>query len=135
MKRPDKLAEGVISLHDNAPAHTCGEAKKILRKEYGWMVFDHAPYSPDQSPSDYGPFQPFKTKLRAHEGHDHPAEVEAAAIAALAQFAQRPDLRRARADQRATPDRDIPFNGLAGLLADPDDAVRLAAINTLEIHQ
>jgi hypothetical protein len=56
------LASGVVLLHDNAhpnrPAHT-----RALLEHFNWELFDHPPYSPDVTPSDYHPFTYLKNWL------------------------------------------------------------------------
>jgi len=51
-KHRGNVTKGVLSLHDNAPAHRALATQKKLT----YLVFqclDHPPYSPDLAPSDY----------------------------------------------------------------------------------
>jgi histone-lysine N-methyltransferase SETMAR len=51
--------KGTVLLHDNAKPYTARETKELL-KELNYTVFDHPPYSPDLSPTDYHFFFPFR---------------------------------------------------------------------------
>lgn len=62
-KRRGKLRNGVLLLHDNAPAHTSKLAKLAIR-DSGFEEIDHPPYSPDMAPSDYYLFPKLKKHLR-----------------------------------------------------------------------
>jgi histone-lysine N-methyltransferase SETMAR len=41
------LTSSVVLLHDSARSHTA------LLVHFNWELFDHPPYSPDLTPSDY----------------------------------------------------------------------------------
>jgi histone-lysine N-methyltransferase SETMAR len=47
-----KVTKGVLFLHDNAPARRAFATQKKLAY-LDFQFLDHAPYSPDQAPSDY----------------------------------------------------------------------------------
>ncbi|GFW10842.1 histone-lysine N-methyltransferase SETMAR [Trichonephila clavipes] len=61
-KRRGFLSIGVVFLHDNARPHTANVTKTLLR-EFDWDVFDHPPYKPDLTPSDFHLFLHFKSFL------------------------------------------------------------------------
>jgi len=76
-KHRGKVTEGVLFLHNNAPAHwTLASQKKL---DYlGFQCLDHPPYSLDLAPSDYHLFSGLKKQLKGrHFSSD--AEVIAAA--------------------------------------------------------
>lgn len=62
-KRRGKLTQGVLLLHDNAPAHTSQVAMSAAT-DCGFEILPHPPYSPDLAPSDFYLFPKLKTKLR-----------------------------------------------------------------------
>jgi histone-lysine N-methyltransferase SETMAR len=62
-KRPQLLQDGVILLHDNAPAHCKKEVVQML-EDWDWEVLPHPPYSPDLSPCDFFLFHKMKIPLR-----------------------------------------------------------------------
>jgi len=72
-----KVIKGVLSLHDNAPAH---RALAIQKKHcyLGYQYLDHSSYSPDLAPSDYHLFPGLKKQLKIRHFSSH-AEVIAAA--------------------------------------------------------
>ncbi|KAJ4429271.1 hypothetical protein ANN_26274 [Periplaneta americana] len=51
-KRCGMLTAGVVLLHDNGRPHTARRTAAVLT-EFGWVLFDHPPYSPDLAPSDF----------------------------------------------------------------------------------
>jgi len=51
-KRHGKVTNGVLFLHDNAPAHRALATQKKL-VYLGFQFLHHPPYSPDLAPSDY----------------------------------------------------------------------------------
>ena len=51
-KRHGKFPKGVLSLHDNAPAHRALATQKKLAY-LGFQCLDNPPYSPHLAPSDY----------------------------------------------------------------------------------
>ncbi|GFV83346.1 histone-lysine N-methyltransferase SETMAR [Trichonephila clavipes] len=61
-KRRGFLSKGVVFLHDNARPHIANVTKTLLRG-FGWDVFDHPPYSPDLTPSDFHLFLHLKCFL------------------------------------------------------------------------
>jgi histone-lysine N-methyltransferase SETMAR len=46
------LISSVVLLHDNVCPHTAAHTLALL-KHFNWELFDHSPYSPDLTPSDY----------------------------------------------------------------------------------
>jgi len=71
-----KFIKVVLFLHDNALAHRALITQKELTY-LGYKYFDHPPYSPDLTPSDYHLFPELKKKLKVrHSSSD--AEVIAA---------------------------------------------------------
>jgi len=76
-KRRGKVIEGVLFLHDNAPARQALETQKKLTY-LGFQCLDHSSYSPDLAPSDYHLIPGLKKQLKGrHLSSD--AEVTAAA--------------------------------------------------------
>jgi len=76
-KRHGKVANGVLLLHDNAPANRAFVTQKKLAY-LGFQRLDHPPHSPDMAPSDYNLFPGLKKQLKGrHFSSD--AEVIAAA--------------------------------------------------------
>jgi histone-lysine N-methyltransferase SETMAR len=51
-KRHRKVTNGVMFLHDNAPAHRAHATQRKLAY-LGFQRLDHPPYSPDLAPTDY----------------------------------------------------------------------------------
>jgi hypothetical protein len=49
-KRRGKLTQGVLLLHDNAPAHTF-QVAMAAATDCGFKILPHLPYSPDFAPS------------------------------------------------------------------------------------
>jgi histone-lysine N-methyltransferase SETMAR len=68
-----KVTKGILFLHDNAPVHRALANQKKL----GFQCFDHPPYSPDLSPSDYHLFPGLKKQLKGRHFSSN-AEVTAA---------------------------------------------------------
>jgi histone-lysine N-methyltransferase SETMAR len=62
-KRRGKLTQGVLFLHDNAPAHTSHVAMAAAT-DCGFDILPHPPYSPDLATSNFYLFPKLKTKLR-----------------------------------------------------------------------
>jgi transposase len=58
------LTYGVMLLHDNARPHTAARTRAQL-EHFNWELFDHVPYSPDLTPSDYHLFAYLKNWLRS----------------------------------------------------------------------
>jgi histone-lysine N-methyltransferase SETMAR len=58
-----KATEGVLFLHDSAPAHRT-LATQMKLDYLGFQCLDHPPYSPDLAPSDYHLFHGLKKKLK-----------------------------------------------------------------------
>ena len=76
-KRRGKFTNGVLFLHDNAPAHRALATQKKLAY-LGLQCLDHPPCSPDLAPSDYHLFPGLKKQLKGrHFSSD--SEVIAAA--------------------------------------------------------
>ena len=61
--RREKLAAGVLLLHDNAPVHKLRVAQVAIRKGKFWQL-NRPPYSPDLAPSDYYLSRNLKPYLR-----------------------------------------------------------------------
>ena len=61
-KRPGRLREGVVLLHDNATPHTANMTKQWLQ-HFGWEILPHPPYSPDLAPLDFHLFGHLKRHL------------------------------------------------------------------------
>ncbi|GFX44179.1 mariner Mos1 transposase [Trichonephila clavipes] len=51
-KRLGMRSKSVLLLHDNARSHTSRTTRELI-ESLGWEVLDHAPYSPELSPSDF----------------------------------------------------------------------------------
>lgn len=69
-KRCGLRKNGILLLHDNAPAHASVKATTSA-KELGFKILPHPPYSPDLAPSDFHLFGPLKNSLRGiHFGDD-----------------------------------------------------------------
>jgi len=80
-RRGAEVTEGILFLHDNAPAHRALASQKKLAY-LGFQYLDHPPYSPDLAPSDYHLFPGLKKQLKGrHFSSD--AEVIAAAETCL----------------------------------------------------
>ncbi len=62
-KRRGKLTEGILLLHDNAPAHRSQVAQAAIQQSRFFQL-DHPPYSPDLAPSDFYLFPKMKKYLR-----------------------------------------------------------------------
>ena len=76
-KLREKVTNGVLFLHDNAPAHRALASQKKLAY-LGFQCLDHPPYSPDLAPSDYHLFPGLKKQLKGRN-FSSDAEVIAAA--------------------------------------------------------
>ena len=68
-KRREKLAAGVLLLHDNAPVHKSRVAQADIR-ECKFEQLNHPPYSPDLAPNDYYLFRNLKSHLRGTRFRD-----------------------------------------------------------------
>ena len=75
-KRREKLAAGVLLLHDNAPVHKSRVAQAAIH-ECKFEQLNHPPYSPDLAPSDYYLFRNLKSHLRGTRFQDD-VELKAA---------------------------------------------------------
>jgi len=76
-RRPRERHQGVLFLHDNAPAHRALANQKKLAY-LAFQFLGHPPYSPDLASSDYHLFPGLKKQLNGrHFSSD--AEVIAAA--------------------------------------------------------
>ena len=62
-KRPEKVQNGWLLHHDNAPAHTAHLTVQTLN-ELDVEVLAHPPYSPDLAPCDFWLFPTLKKELR-----------------------------------------------------------------------
>ncbi|KAJ4435424.1 hypothetical protein ANN_18039 [Periplaneta americana] len=74
-KRRGMLTAGVVLLHDNARPHTARRTAAVLT-EFGWELFDHAPYSPDLAPSDFHVFLHLKKFLSSGECFGNDEELK-----------------------------------------------------------
>ncbi|KAJ4443883.1 hypothetical protein ANN_05670 [Periplaneta americana] len=74
-KRRGMLTAGVVRLHDNARPHTARRTAAVLT-EFGWELFDHPPYSPDLTPSDFHVFLHFKKFLSSGERFGNDKELK-----------------------------------------------------------
>jgi hypothetical protein len=63
------LCSGVVMLHDNSCPHTAATTQDLI-STLGWEQFDHPPYSPDLTPSDFHVFLHLKTLLGGRRFHD-----------------------------------------------------------------
>jgi histone-lysine N-methyltransferase SETMAR len=61
-KRFGMLTCCVVLLHDSAHLHTAASTLALL-EHFNWELFDHHPYSPDLTPSDYYLFTYLKNWL------------------------------------------------------------------------
>lgn len=68
-KRRGMLSQGVLLLHDNAPAHTAKVAQAALHSA-GFQQLPHPAYSPDLAPSDFYLFRHLKAHLRGQRFGD-----------------------------------------------------------------
>jgi histone-lysine N-methyltransferase SETMAR len=66
------LTYGVVLLHDNARLHTSTAARTRALLE----LFDHPPYSPDLTPSDYHLFTYLKNWLRSQRFNNNEELME-----------------------------------------------------------
>ena len=62
-KWPEKLANGFIFHHDNAPCHTSLLVRKFLSNK-NIMVYPHPPYSPNLAPCDFWLFPKVKMTVK-----------------------------------------------------------------------
>ena len=58
-----QLSNGIVLLYDNARQHTARQTQALLREQFHWDIFEHPPYSPDLTPSDFLLFQIMKENL------------------------------------------------------------------------
>jgi hypothetical protein len=63
-KRHGMLASGVVLLHDNVNMHTAALTPALL-EHFNRELFDHPPYIPDPTPSNYHLFTYLKNWLRS----------------------------------------------------------------------
>lgn len=59
----DRLRKGVFFHQDNARPHTIMNTKRTIEGFRNWHTVDHAPYSPDKTPSDYWYFKNLQSYL------------------------------------------------------------------------
>ena len=50
-------------LHDNARPHTARQTQALLRDYFHWYIFEHPPYNPDLTPSNFFLFPKMKEHL------------------------------------------------------------------------
>ena len=75
-KRSGKLRNGVLLLHDNAPAHRAQQAVQTA-EQCGFEILPHPAYSPDLAPSDFFLFPNLKKSLKGRRFHDNEDAIEA----------------------------------------------------------
>jgi len=68
-KRHGMLSSGIVLLHDNARPHTAARTAELLQ-QFRWEVFDHLPYSPNLTPSDYYLFMHLKKWVASQSFED-----------------------------------------------------------------
>jgi histone-lysine N-methyltransferase SETMAR len=75
-KQRSMLSQGVVMLHDNGHPHTAAETQDLVAT-FGWEQFDHPPYSPDLTPSDFHVFLHLNTFPGGRWFHDDNGVKEA----------------------------------------------------------
>jgi histone-lysine N-methyltransferase SETMAR len=75
-KRRGKLTQGVLLLHDNAPAHT-SQVAMAAATDRGFKMSPHPPYSTELAPSDFYLFPKLKTKRRGRRFGSNEGVMEA----------------------------------------------------------
>jgi len=78
-KRRGEVTNGVLFLHDNAPAHRA-LATQMKLAYLGFQCLDHPPYYPDLIPSDYHLINGLKEQLRGHHFSSEAGAIAAAEI-------------------------------------------------------
>ena len=68
-RRRGKLRNGVLLLHDNAPAHRARQAIETA-DQCGYDILPHPPYSPDLAPSDFFLFPNLKKLIKGRRFED-----------------------------------------------------------------
>ncbi|RUS86550.1 hypothetical protein EGW08_005689 [Elysia chlorotica] len=68
-RRRGKLRNGVLLLHDNAPAHRARQAVETADL-CGYEILRHPPYSPDLAPSDFCLFPNLKKSIKGRRFED-----------------------------------------------------------------
>jgi len=76
-KRLGKVTNGVLFLHDNAPAYQALATQKKLAY-LDFHCFDHPPYSLDLAPSDYHLFPGQKKQLKGRHFSSDAEDIAAA---------------------------------------------------------
>jgi hypothetical protein len=74
-KRLGMLTFGVMLLHDNMLPHPAVRTRS-LREHFNWELFDHPPYGPDLTPSDYQLFTYLKNRLLSQRFNYNEALIE-----------------------------------------------------------
>ncbi|PNF25373.1 hypothetical protein B7P43_G10916 [Cryptotermes secundus] len=67
-KRSGMLSAGIVFLHNNARPHTARWTSSLLQ-EFSWELYNHPPYSPDLTPSDFHLFLHLKKFLSGERQH------------------------------------------------------------------
>jgi len=67
-RKPQLLGTNLITLHDNARAHTANIVTDLLRR-WRWEILEQPPYSPDMSPCDYDLIQPLEGVVHHQRVH------------------------------------------------------------------
>jgi histone-lysine N-methyltransferase SETMAR len=58
------LTYSLVLVHDDAHLYVAAVARALLQ-HFNWELFDHSPYSPDLTPSEYRLFTYMKNWLRS----------------------------------------------------------------------
>jgi hypothetical protein len=69
------LTSGVVLLHDNSRPHTAVRMR-VLLENFSWELFDHPPYSSDDTPSDCHLFTYLKNRLESHHFNNNEKFME-----------------------------------------------------------
>jgi hypothetical protein len=69
------LTSDEVLLHDNAHSHTAACTKALL-EHFNWELFDHTPYGPDLSLSDYHLLTSLKNWLRSQRFNNNEKLIE-----------------------------------------------------------
>jgi len=76
-KRRGKVTNGVLFLHDNAPAHRALPTQKKL-PYLGFQCLHHPPNSPDLAPSDFHLFPGLRKQLKSRHISSEAEDIDAA---------------------------------------------------------
>ncbi|RUS78489.1 hypothetical protein EGW08_013736 [Elysia chlorotica] len=75
-RRRGKLRNGVLLLHDNAPAHRARQAVETA-DQCNYEILPHPPYSPDLAPSDFCLFPNLKKSIKGRRFEDIEGAISA----------------------------------------------------------